>query len=96
MVSALNAELSRIYPEPGANHFQLDPEEIADGSGAFLVAYSGSVALGCGAIRRLDEGTAEIKRMYVEPNARGRGVGSAVLRALESEARRLRVSRIVL
>jgi len=34
--------------------------------------------------------------MYVEPSARGCGVGRMVLRALESEARRLQVNRIVL
>ena len=52
--------------------------------------------MGCGAIRRLDADTAEIKRMYVEPGARGQGVGRAVLAALEAEGRRLGVTRIML
>jgi len=30
LIASLNAELSVLYPEPGANHFQLDPEEVAD------------------------------------------------------------------
>jgi GNAT superfamily N-acetyltransferase len=97
MIAALNGELSSLYPEQGANHFRLDLEEVVEGRGAFLVAYSSGKPLGCGAIRRLDGNTAEIKRMYVEPSARGRGVGRVVLRALEAEARRLEgVDRIVL
>jgi GNAT superfamily N-acetyltransferase len=97
MIAALNGELSSLYPEQGANHFRLDLEEVVEGRGVFLVAYSSGKPLGCGAIRRLDGNTAEIKRMYVEPSARGRGVGRVVLRALEAEARRLEgVDRIVL
>jgi GNAT superfamily N-acetyltransferase len=96
LIMALNEELSRRYPEEGANHFRLDPDEVAEGRGAFLVAYASGKPLGCGAIRRLDDDTAEIKRMYVLPSARGRGIGRAVLTALEAEARRLGAKRMVL
>ncbi|MFO1512621.1 MAG: GNAT family N-acetyltransferase [Verrucomicrobiota bacterium] len=40
--------------------------------------------------------TGEIKRMYVVPEERGRGVGRAILNGLEAEARALRISRLVL
>jgi GNAT superfamily N-acetyltransferase len=96
MIAALNDELSALYPETGANHFRLDTEEVLEGRGAFLLAVRRGRPVGCGAIRRLDEHTAEIKRMYVAPEARGAGVGRAVLRALEGEARQLGVTRIVL
>jgi putative acetyltransferase len=96
LIQALNGELSGRYPEAGANHFRLDVEEVADGRGAFLVVYTGTVAVGCGAIRRLDGETAEIKRMYVAPSARGQGIGRALLASLESEARSLGVKRLVL
>lgn len=96
LITALNAELAEAYPEPGANHFRLDLDEVAPGRGAFFVAYADDVAAGCGAIRKNDEDVAEVKRMYVAPGQRGRGVGRAVLDALEAEARRLGVSRIVL
>jgi len=96
LILALNAELSALYPEEGPNHFRLDPGEVADGRGAFLVAYVKGEPVGCGAIRRLDADTAEIKRMYVEPGARGRGMGCVLLGALEAEGRGLGVKRLVL
>jgi GNAT superfamily N-acetyltransferase len=95
LIAALNAELAALYPEPGANHFRLDPDEVAPGRGVFLVARRDAVAVGCGAIRRVGD-DAELKRMYVVPAARGRGVARAILWALEHEARRLGARRIVL
>ena len=50
LIAALNAELSALYPEEGANHFRLDPEEVEDGRGAFILATSGGTAVGCGAV----------------------------------------------
>ena len=96
LIGALNAELSGLYPEDGANHFRLDSEEVAAGRGTFVVAYANGEALACGAVRRLDPTTAEIKRMYVNPGVRGRGVGRRLLDTLELEARRLGVRRLVL
>lgn len=66
------------------------------GHGAFLMAYADDVAVACGAIRRLDEVTAEIKRMYVDPSVRGRGIGRALVEALEREARQVGATRIAL
>jgi putative acetyltransferase len=96
LISELNAELEARYPEEGANHFRLDPEEVADGRGAFLVAYLGGQPVACGAVRRIERAIAEIKRMYVAPEARGRGVGRQVLLELEAEAQRLGATRLVL
>lgn len=95
-ISALNAELDSIYPEEGANHFRLDEEETLPGRGAFLVAFFREDPVGCGAIRRVDADTVELKRMYVNPAARGLGVGRTLLNALEQEARNLDARRIVL
>jgi len=96
LIRALNSELSERYPEQGANHFRLDPDEVSEGRGVFLVLYETGVPIACGALRRLEPVTAEIKRMYVIPAARGRGVAWRILSALEAEARRLGAVRLVL
>lgn len=96
LILALNAELAGRYPEPGANHFRLDPGEVAPGVGTFLVAYVDGSAVACGAVRKYDAHTAEIKRMYVVPQARGRGLSRRILEALESTARALGANRLVL
>jgi putative acetyltransferase len=96
LIRALNAELDERYPEEGANHFRLDPDEVAPGRGVFLVAYADGTAVGCGATRLNDLHTAEIKRMYVLPQWRGRGIAGAVLTALENHARELGARQLVL
>src|SRR5215470_7519986 len=96
LIDSLNTELSALYPEPGATHFQLNTQEVADGRGTFLVVYRDAAPVGCGALRLLDSHTAELKRMYVSPTARGRGLGRRLVAALEAEARALGVRRLVL
>jgi putative acetyltransferase len=96
LIRSLNQELDDRYPEEGTNHFDLDAEEVAEGRGAFLVAFVADEPVGCGAVRRIDATVFEIKRMYVVPTARGRGVGRRILDELESVARRLGASRLVL
>jgi putative acetyltransferase len=96
LIQALNAELNGLYPEPGANHFHLDPGEVAPGRGAFLLVSRGGAPVGCGALRLLDAETAELKRMYVSPGERGNGIGRRLVAALEAEARALGVRRLVL
>ena len=96
LIRELNAELKQRYPEPGATHFRLEADEVAEGRGAFLVAFKGDEPAGCGAVRRIGEDTAEIKRMYVRSAARGRGVGRAILEALVAEARRIGMQRLLL
>jgi GNAT superfamily N-acetyltransferase len=55
--------------------------------GAFLAAFLGVDPVGCGAVRRLDDVTAEIKRMWIDPTTRGQGLGRRLLTALETAAR---------
>ena len=96
LIDALNAELRGVYPEAGATHFRLDHEEVAGGRGAFLIVYQEGTPVGCGALRLLDPETAELKRMYVSPAVRGRGLGRRLVAALQAEARALGVRRLVL
>jgi len=56
-------------------------------SGCLVVARLNGAPVGCGALRTLQCGTGEIKRMWVAPQARGLGVGRRILERLEQEAR---------
>ncbi|MXX89661.1 MAG: GNAT family N-acetyltransferase [Boseongicola sp. SB0677_bin_26] len=76
-----------LYPAE-SNH--LDPVEALEHDDAtFLVALVAGEAVGCGAAKRMPSSRTsprygEIKRMYVNPEFRGRGIGGALLDALES------------
>ncbi len=97
---ALIAELDQVlvaqYPEEGANHFRVDPDEVAPGRGAFLIAYLEGAPVACGAVRWIEGGRAEVKRMYTRPAARRRGVAEQILRSLEAVARELGARELVL
>jgi GNAT superfamily N-acetyltransferase len=56
-------------------------------AGNFLVAYLDGEPVGCGGLKRLASDTVEVKRVYVRPDVRGRGVSRALLGALEDAAR---------
>ncbi len=61
-----------------------------------LVAYEHKVAVGCGAIKPFDAQTMEVKRMFVLPNYRGKGIAAKVLKELEIWAKELDFSACVL
>ncbi len=65
------------------------PEEMGPPDGAFLVGYEDGRAVAIGGLRSLGDGICEIKRTYVVPDARSRGVGRALLVALEDAGRRI-------
>ncbi len=96
LVAALDAGLADLYPPEQRFGPNLKAEHLGGGRGRFLVARDGDRAVGCGAIRLVDPRTAEVKRMYVEPDHRGRGVGRAVLASLEAAAGQLGARRLVL
>jgi drug/metabolite transporter (DMT)-like permease/GNAT superfamily N-acetyltransferase len=63
-------------------------------NGTFLVAYEDDAPIACAGLRRLPDGSGEVKRMYVVPDARGRGVGRRLLEALEAKAQELGFARL--
>lgn len=83
--TAQQAELDARYGH--AAHEAGDPPSAAD-IAVFLVAYERATGqpLGCGGLRRVERTTAEIKRVYVLPYARGAGIASSILTALEAQA----------
>lgn len=54
-----------------------------DGIPTVVVAYEDGVAIGCGAFRSIDDESVEIKRMFVDPDRRGKGAARAILAELE-------------
>ncbi len=81
----------------------VDPAHFVPPAGAFLVAYLDGVPVATGGWRAMDttpeghrDGDAEIKRMYVVPEARGRGLARAILAELESGAAAAGRTRMVL
>ena len=65
------------------------PEELAPPQGAWLVGWRQEEAVACGGVRLLSPEVCEIKRMYVDPAARGAGLARRLLGALEDAARTL-------
>ena len=83
LTAAQQVELRERYDgagEPGV------PPSAADVSVVLVARSATGEALGCGALRHLGDDVAEVKRMYVVPEARGRGVSKALLAGLEAAA----------
>ncbi|HWH92610.1 MAG TPA: GNAT family N-acetyltransferase [Baekduia sp.] len=90
LVAAMVDEVSELYGRidvPGAP--SATPADFSPPGGAFVVISDDGVPVAGGGLKRLDAGACEIKRMYVVPQARGRGHASRLLKALEDEARAL-------
>lgn len=92
LLAALDAYLGSLYA-PEDNHI-LGVEQLLADDVAFLVARSGGIAVGCGAVRTMPAEPAtggaaygEIKRMFVDPARRGERIAEQLLAALEADLR---------
>jgi GNAT superfamily N-acetyltransferase len=95
LIEAMVAELEAFYgriDRPGMP--SASPAEFAPPGGICLVGRIGEEPVCVGAVKRLEDGLAEIKRMYVAPAGRSRGVARALLGALEDAARDLGYARV--
>ena len=82
LLTRLDAYLIALYP-PEDNHL-LSVQELLAPEVSFVAARSDGRVCGCGAIVRRGAEYAEVKRMYVEPWARGRRLGARILLHLEA------------
>jgi GNAT superfamily N-acetyltransferase len=84
LIEAVQHEYVQRYG--GRDAAVVEPAEFLPPHGLFLVAEVDGIPAGCGAWRALPAGSAEIKRVYVEPAFRRRGVARLVVAALEEAA----------
>ncbi|HWB67950.1 MAG TPA: GNAT family N-acetyltransferase, partial [Mycobacteriales bacterium] len=97
LVAAYLDEISETFGYDTTKAVPTTPEDYLPPRGRFLVVREpDGTPIGCGGVRLLDAGTAEVKRMYLQPSARGRGLGRQLLAALEAEAMALGASNGVL
>lgn len=85
LVAELDADLTVRYGGEG-DPVHAPAEEFDGPGGQMLLASLDGELIGCVGLRRLDAHTAELKRMYVRPHARGRGIARALLAACERQA----------
>ena len=85
LIEALDALMVSLYP-PDSNHL-LDIAALLDPAVTFLVAWYAGEAVGCGAILADPRGWGEVKRMFVQPEQRGKRLGARMLSRLEDVAR---------
>jgi GNAT superfamily N-acetyltransferase len=111
LVAALNDEINLRYADSveawtedelaednEAYLAEVTPELVSPPHGVFVIARIAGEAVGCGAVKPHDLAAriGEVKRMYVVPHARRRGVSRAVLARLEEDAARLGYRRLIL
>lgn len=86
LVQLLDQYLAKI---DGTEHDFYKQYNTIDVLNHCLVLYINGVAVACGAIKRFNDNSFEIKRMYVHPNARGQGFAQQLVTALETWAQEL-------
>jgi len=90
--AAMRAEVGAMYAGldlTAEDMPKAGPDELNPPNGLFIVGYLDGEAVCCGGLKRLDDRACEIKRMYVAPTVRGRGVARRLLAELEDRARGL-------
>jgi putative acetyltransferase len=92
LLDMADAYAQSLYPAQ-SNHL-LDLASLEKPCVHFLVARFDGDIVGCGALVEADDGTAEIKRMFVDPRVRGRKVARRLMEALEAIAKEKRLRAI--
>jgi GNAT superfamily N-acetyltransferase len=94
LVAELREDLASRYEDMGP--LLTDWTQFIAPGGGFLVAWLDEEPVGCAGFRAYAPLTCELKRMYVRPSARGRGVARALLRGVEQRAAAAGYTRIIL
>ncbi|WP_369805062.1 GNAT family N-acetyltransferase [Pseudonocardia sp. MH-G8] len=93
ILRAYTADIAGRYHGRPATQEEIDAalraapsDDLAPPKGIFLVARTGGRIIGCAGLRVLQGDVGEVKRVFVIPAARGRGIGTGLLRELEHRA----------
>jgi putative acetyltransferase len=95
LVQALNEFAFSKTPAEHCHHMTVE-QMAGDDITLFVARDTNGAPLGMGALRRHAGGIGEVKRMFVKPEARGLGVGAALLARIEALARQEGLTRVVL
>lgn len=95
LVKQLNEFTFELTPAEFRHHMTVEQMAQPDLT-LFVARDENGATLGMGALKRHENGVGEVKRMFVKPEARGLGVGGAILARIEDLARQQGVTRIVL
>jgi GNAT superfamily N-acetyltransferase len=94
LIAEVQLEYVARYGSP--DETPIDPADFAPPQGCFVIAYVDAEPAAMGGLRRFDADSFEVKRMYVRPDYRGRGLSRLVLAHLESLAAGMGAVRVVL
>jgi len=95
LLVAMTQEMTTLYDNADRlDRPALDPADLWAPRGSYLIGWIGEEPVAGGGVRRLAPGLAEIKRMYVTPAHRSRGIAGALLGALEDRAAALGCSAV--
>jgi len=92
-VSLLDQDLNRRY---GVKQSEYDTYNIIEYIDTIVIANYESNPAGCGCFKKYDDETIEIKRMFVKPEFRGKGISKLVLHELETWGKHLGYTKAIL
>ncbi len=87
LIVAMLAELDALYGKRAGSRPTATPDELSPPKGGFFIAWKGHQPVACGGFKQLDGTLAEVKRIYVIPKYRSRGIASDLLEYVEEQAR---------
>lgn len=80
----------------GDEHAFYDQYNKLDRIKYFIILYDNKIPVGCGALKEFEPKVAEVKRMFVKPESRGKGLATLILEELEDWASELSFKKIIL
>ena len=84
LIEELDKELLQRYPSSSIHTLDLD--KITNESGLFLVGYISEIAVACCSLCEIEPGVGEIKRVFVKPQYRRKGIAEHIMKHLEEQA----------